>query len=97
MPTSRDGRTDRPRPAGLVRPESFPGPWDVRGRLGAIKGPTLMIVGTYAFACPPSFAHEDGQLSEPCESGHFGHIEQPDEFVAIVSDFVNNQEMGKQT
>ncbi|MEG8280416.1 alpha/beta fold hydrolase [Streptomyces sp. AHA2] len=56
-----------------------------------------MTVGIYAFACPPSLAHAHGQLSEPCESGHFGHIEQPDEFVAIVSDFVNNQEMGKQT
>ncbi|MGW3108803.1 alpha/beta fold hydrolase [Streptomyces sp. NPDC001100] len=61
-----------------------------------------MIVGTHDFICPPGVAHEmhggipDAQLSEPRESGHFGHIEQPDEFAAIVSDFVNNQEMEKQ-
>ncbi|TRO55753.1 alpha/beta hydrolase [Streptomyces sp. IB201691-2A2] len=82
-------------------PNRLPALWDVRDQLGAIKVPTLVIVGTYDFICPPRFAHElhagipDAQLSELPESGHFGHIEQPDEFAAIVSDFVNNQEMGK--
>jgi pimeloyl-ACP methyl ester carboxylesterase len=28
------------------------------------------------------------------ESGHFGHIEQPDEFTAAVLVFAHNQEMG---
>ncbi|MET9566612.1 alpha/beta fold hydrolase [Streptomyces tauricus] len=49
-----------------------------------------MIVGTHDFICPPGVAHEvhagipDAQLLEPGESGHYEHIEQPDEFAAIV-------------
>lgn len=83
-------------------PNRLPAPWGVRDRFGAIKVPTPVIVGTYDFICPPAFAHgthagiPDAQLPELRESGHFGHIEQPDDFAAIVSDFVTNQEMGRQ-
>jgi proline iminopeptidase len=81
-------------------PNRLPAPWDVRDQLGAIKVPALVIVGTYDFVCPPRFAYEmhagmpDVQLSKLRESGHFGHIEQPDEFTAALLDFVHNQEMG---
>lgn len=81
-------------------PNRLPVSWDVRGRLGAINVPTLVIVGTYDFICPPRLAYEmhaampDAQLCELRESGHFGHIEQADEFASAVLDFIHDQEMG---
>ena len=79
-------------------PNRLPAPWDIRDQLGAINVPTLVIVGAYDFICPTRFAYEmrtgmpDARLSELPESGHFGHIEQPEEFTAAVLDFVHNQE-----
>jgi proline iminopeptidase len=81
-------------------PNRLPDPWNVRDQLGAINVPTLVIVGTYDFICPARFAYEmragmpDARLSELRESGHLGHIEQPDEFTAAVLDFVHDQETG---
>lgn len=81
-------------------PNRLPVSWDVRDRLGAINVPALVVVGTYDFICPPRFAHEihvgmpDSRLCELRESGHFGHIEEADEFAAAVLDFVNSQERG---
>ncbi|WP_438306733.1 alpha/beta fold hydrolase (plasmid) [Streptomyces sp. HUAS TT11] len=75
-------------------PNRIPVVWDVRGRLSSINVPALVIVGTYDFVCPPRFAHEihasipDTRLCELRESGHFGHIEQPNEFASAVIDFV---------
>lgn len=81
-------------------PNRLPVSWDVRDRLGAIDLPTLVIVGTYDFICPPRGAYEmhagipDARLCELPASGHFGHIEEAGEFVAAVVDFVNDQETG---
>lgn len=81
-------------------PNRLPDPWDVRDQLAAINVPALVIVGTRDFICPTRFAYEmhagmpDARLSELRESGHFGHIEQPDEFTTAVLDFVDNQETG---
>jgi proline iminopeptidase len=72
--------------------------WDVRKRLGTINVPALVIVGIYDFICPPHFAYEmcaempDAQLYELRASGHFGHIEEADEFVSAVLDFVHKRE-----
>lgn len=85
---------------GTHDPNRLPAPWDVRDRLGAIDVPTLLIVGTRDFICPPRFAREmhaampNARLSELRESGHFGHVEQPDEFAAAVLDFVHEREGG---
>jgi proline iminopeptidase len=81
-------------------PNRVPADWDVRDRLGAIDVPTLLIVGTHDFICPPAAAYEmhaalpDARLCELRESGHFGHVEQAEEFAAAVLDFVRDQETG---
>jgi proline iminopeptidase len=84
-------------------PNRAPALWDVRDRLGTINVPALVIVGTYDFICPPRSAYEmhaglpDARLCELRESGHFGHIEETEEFAAAVLDFVHNQEMGNRS
>lgn len=81
-------------------PNRLPVDWDVRDRLGAIDLPTLVIVGTYDFICPPRGAYEmhsgipHARLCELRASGHFGHIEETGAFVAAVVDFVDDQETG---
>jgi pimeloyl-ACP methyl ester carboxylesterase len=70
------------------------GEWDARERLGSIDAPTLIVSGAYDFICPPRWAQElqDGipnaRVLDLADSGHFGHIEQPDEFTCGVLDFV---------
>ncbi|MFJ6723765.1 alpha/beta fold hydrolase [Streptomyces sp. NPDC091281] len=78
-------------------PNRLPAPWDVRDRLGAIDVPALVIVGAHDFICPPRFARAlhagipDARLVELPDSGHFGHLEQPDEFTAAVLAFVRDR------
>ncbi|MEU7962613.1 alpha/beta hydrolase [Streptomyces sp. NPDC049097] len=77
--------------------------WDVRDRLGTIDEPALVIVGTYDFICPLSCAYEtgagpaDSRLCELRASGHFGHVEEADEFTAAVLDFVHTTGKGIRT
>ncbi|MEV7322694.1 alpha/beta hydrolase [Streptomyces sp. NPDC093970] len=79
-------------------PNRLPADWDVRDRLGTIDVPTLVVVGAHDVVCPPRFAHAlhsalpRARLCELRDSGHFGHIEEPDAFVAAVLDFVRDQE-----
>jgi proline iminopeptidase len=76
------------------------GSFDHRGRLREIETPTLVIVGAYDFICGPRWAREmDEELPNSTlvtlkESGHFGHIEQPEEFAAAVIEFVRGVENG---
>ncbi|MFJ4845574.1 MULTISPECIES: alpha/beta fold hydrolase [unclassified Streptomyces] len=75
-------------------PNRLPADWDVRDRLGTIRARALVIVGSYDFICPPRYAYEirtrmpDARLCELTASGHFGHIEETERFVAAVLDFV---------
>ncbi|WP_165949136.1 alpha/beta fold hydrolase [Kribbella turkmenica] len=68
--------------------------WDIRGRLGEIAVPALVLVGVADFICPENSARElaDGipgsELIVLAESGHFGHLEQPDVFRDCVVEFV---------
>jgi proline iminopeptidase len=81
-------------------PNRLPVSWDVRDRLSTINVPTLLIVGTHDFICTPRLAYEmhagmpNARLCELRESGHFGHIEQADEFASAVLDFIQDQKMG---
>jgi pimeloyl-ACP methyl ester carboxylesterase len=74
-------------------PARKPEQWDARDRLGTIEEPTLVIAGAYDFICPPVWSHElyakipHARLLELKESGHFGHVEQPAEFLKGVLAF----------
>ncbi|HEY6494199.1 MAG TPA: alpha/beta hydrolase [Trebonia sp.] len=81
-------------------PARRPSVWDVRGKLGAVETPTLVIVGTYDFVCPPVWSRQigaeipDSRLAEFTESGHFPHIEEPERFCMSVSGFVARASQG---
>jgi pimeloyl-ACP methyl ester carboxylesterase len=68
--------------------------FDVRGQLGAIETPTLTLAGTYDFTCPPMWSREihteitGSQLVEFTASGHFPHIEQPEQFVMSIRGYL---------
>jgi proline iminopeptidase len=69
---------------------------DDRTTLESITIPTLVIVGRHDFICGPRWAQEihnhiPGSLLVVLEnSGHFGHIEQPDSFTAALAEFVTS-------
>jgi proline iminopeptidase len=87
-------------PRATHDPNRLQAGWDVRDRLGTISAPALVIVGTHDHICPPRFAYEiqtgipGARLCELRRSGHFGHMEEADEFAAAVLDFVHNRETG---
>jgi len=71
-----------------------PDPIDDRAILDSITVDTLVLAGRHDFICGPRWA---GELHERIpgsrmtifeKSGHFAHIEQPDDFAATVVDFV---------
>jgi len=69
--------------------------FDVRARLGELHVPTLVIVGASDFVCSPAMARglahgiADAELVVLSESGHFGHVEQPEAFAAAVLAFAD--------
>ena len=68
--------------------------FDLRGELGAIKAPTLVITGEEDFICGPVCAGEIASGIEGArkvivgDSGHMIFIEQPEEFEREVADFL---------
>jgi pimeloyl-ACP methyl ester carboxylesterase len=74
-------------------PARKPSQWEARGKLGGIQVPTLVLVGTYDFICPPAWSRElhreiaGSKLVEFTESGHMAHLEQPEQFAGSVSAF----------
>jgi len=68
-----------------------PVPFDVRDRLGEITVPAVVLVGRYDFICGPPWAKlldeglPEARLVEFDHSGHFAHLEQPEDFVAAVT------------
>ncbi|NMO50438.1 alpha/beta hydrolase [Actinoplanes sp. TBRC 11911] len=69
---------------------------DDRSALASITIPTLVVVGRHDFICGPRAADElhagipGSRLVVLEKSGHFGHLEQPDEFARAVTDFVTS-------
>lgn len=67
--------------------------WDVRAELHRIGTPTLIISGEHDFISPPRWAAElrralsGALLAELPESGHFGHLEEPERFADAVLAF----------
>ncbi|WP_305788232.1 alpha/beta fold hydrolase [Symbioplanes lichenis] len=73
-------------------PATAPDPvvFDVRERLGELKVPTVVIAGRHDFLCAPGWTAllADGIPGAEVRwlegSGHFGHVEQPEEFTEAV-------------
>lgn len=70
---------------------SDPAPFDVRGRLGELTMPTVVVIGRHDFICGPRWGGllaagiPDARTSHLERSGHFGHVEEPEEFAAAVA------------
>jgi proline-specific peptidase len=68
--------------------------WDMRGEVGSIAAPTLVITGEYDFICGPACAEDiaggiggaQKVVVEDC--GHFTFVEKPDEFCAAIEEFL---------
>jgi proline iminopeptidase len=77
-----------------------PVPFDVRETLHDITVPTLIVVGTHDFICGPTWADmlrqgiAGSELVVLADSGHLGHIEQPDLFGSVVTEFVLKSAVG---
>jgi pimeloyl-ACP methyl ester carboxylesterase len=67
---------------------------DDRAALPSLRVPTLVICGRFDVICGVRWAQElhqliaQSQLEVLEKSGHFGHVEQPDAFAAVLTDFV---------
>ncbi|GII28380.1 alpha/beta fold hydrolase [Planotetraspora mira] len=70
-----------------------PAPFDVRDRLGSIALPSLVVTGAHDFICGTRWASmlHDGipgsRLTLLADSGHMGHLEQPEDFIRAVAEF----------
>ena len=78
----------------IARIDDGPLTFDVRGRLGEIAAPTLVISGQYDFICGMRWARQlhDGisgsELLVLPDSGHFGHLEEPERLAEGILRFV---------
>ncbi len=71
--------------------------WDITGRLGEIRAPTLVIGGRYDHATPviTERVHRGIRGSEWVifeNSGHFPHIEETEQFLKVLDQFLNHVE-----
>ena len=81
--------------AGMtVDPNRKESRWDIRDRLGEIAVPTLVIVGAADFISPENSARDLAEGIPGAEfvilkdSGHFGHVEEPETFRDAVLRFI---------
>jgi 3-oxoadipate enol-lactonase len=71
---------------------------DQRARAGAIRVPTLVIVGDQDLITPVDLSNElvdlipDARMQVIQGAGHLGNLERPDEFNLIVEDFIADVE-----
>jgi proline iminopeptidase len=71
-------------------------PFDNGNGLGSIKSPTLVIVGRYDFICGLRWARDlhngiaGAELLILGNSGHLGHLEEPDTFLNAVVAFTRS-------
>ncbi len=91
----QDGLTDWVRTIDItLDPDRKEEHWDIRGRLGEVAVPTLVLAGEADFITPLNSAQElaDGipgaELVVLSGSGHFAHVEEPDAFRNSVLRFV---------
>ena len=78
----------------LDKPDGEPDHVDDRAALGELKLPTLVVVGRYDFICGMRWGEElhtlipNARLLVLENSGHFGHLEEPERFAREVAVFV---------
>jgi 3-oxoadipate enol-lactonase len=71
---------------------------DLRRHAARVHAPSLVVVGTADAATPPEDARALRDLLPAADyrelpgAGHLANLEQPDEFAAIVADFLTDQE-----
>jgi L-proline amide hydrolase len=75
--------------------------WDITARLGEIRVPTLVMSGRYDEATPAihETVHRGIPGSESAyfeESAHLCHVEEPDTFLRVVTDFLTRVEANEQ-
>jgi pimeloyl-ACP methyl ester carboxylesterase len=69
---------------------------DDRAALATLPVPTLVLVGRHDLICGPRWAQElhelipNSRLVRLEDSGHLGHVEQPEEFVSAVTTFTES-------
>jgi proline iminopeptidase len=79
---------------GWIAPQRAGESVDYLAKLSTVTQPVLIIVGRHDFICGPRWATmlqdalPDSKLVILEDSGHFGHIESPDEFGRAITDFV---------
>jgi pimeloyl-ACP methyl ester carboxylesterase len=67
---------------------------DLRSGLQMVPTPTLIIVGRHDFITNVAMAKEmlsrlpDGRLEIFEDSGHFCHVEQPEKFHQLITEFI---------
>ena len=77
--------------------------FDVRGELGRIQVPTLVLVGRKDFVCSVRFANAlhvgipGSRLVVLEKSGHMSYVEEPDRFFRVVDDFLAGRPTTRET
>jgi len=74
--------------------------WDIRDRLGEIRGPTLITSGRYDEATPliaetihRGIAGSEWVIFE--QSAHLAHVEEPERYNRVLGDFLDRVEAGR--
>jgi proline iminopeptidase len=74
-------------------------PFDVRSKLQGLSVPALVLVGDHDFICGPKWGknlHDscsNSELVHFAQSGHFAHLEQPEEFLGAVLAFLDTHKL----
>jgi len=80
-------KASEPGPSGVAPP------FDVTSKLGQIQCPTLIVVGEKDFICSQKMAERlhqgihGSQLVVLGQSGHMGHVEEPEQFASAIARF----------
>lgn len=74
-------------------------PFDVRSKLQSLSVPALVLVGDHDFICGPKWGENlhdscsNSELVHFAQSGHFAHLEQPEEFLGAVLAFLDTHKL----
>jgi proline iminopeptidase len=81
--------------AALTRSMQVLAGWSAADRLGAVRAPTLVLVGAYDRIISPAQARRiarrvpGAELVEFADSGHYPWLEEPDRFAAVVGGWLD--------